>query len=172
MSLSIETPFKLFGGFMSKVVIIMGSKSDIEWTEKIKNLLKDFGIDVVTRISSAHKTPLKCHEIIKEYENEGVVFITVAGRSNALGGFTDAQTHCPVISCPPRSDRLWEVDIYSSLRMPSGVAPLVITEAEGAALAAAKILALSDERVREKVIAYQQQMRQKIFQADEELGNG
>ncbi len=157
---------------MSKVVIIMGSKSDADWAKKISRLLEEFGIEVVMRVSSAHKTPLKCHEIIKEYEEEGVVFITVAGRSNALGGFTDAQTHCPVISCPPRSDRLWEVDIYSSLRMPSGVAPLVITEAEGAALAAAKILALSDEGVKEKVIAYQEQMRQKIFQADGELANG
>ncbi len=157
---------------MSKVVIIMGSKSDVDWAKKISSLLEEFGIEVVMRVSSAHKTPLRCHEIIKEYEGEKVVFITVAGRSNALGGFTDAQTHCPVISCPPRSDRLWEVDIYSSLRMPSGVAPLVITEAEGAALAAAKILALSDDRVRERVKDYQAKMRQKIFQADEELGSG
>ncbi len=157
---------------MSKVVIIMGSKSDVDWAKKISSLLEEFGIEVVMRVSSAHKTPLRCHEIIKEYEGEKVVFITVAGRSNALGGFTDAQTHCPVISCPPRSDRLWEVDIYSSLRMPSGVAPLVITEAEGAALAAAKILALSDDRVRERVKEYQAKMRQKIFQADEELGSG
>ncbi|RMG67202.1 MAG: 5-(carboxyamino)imidazole ribonucleotide mutase [Nitrospirae bacterium] len=157
---------------MSRVVIIMGSKADMQWAEEIRKLLLEFGIDVVMRVSSAHKTPIRCHEIIKEYEKEGVVFITVAGRSNALGGFTDAQTHCPVISCPPRSDRLWEVDIYSSLRMPSGVAPLVITEAEGAALAAAKIIALSDERVRERVIQYQEKMREKIFKADEEIANG
>ncbi|NOX19963.1 MAG: AIR carboxylase family protein [Nitrospirae bacterium] len=156
---------------MSRVVIIMGSKSDLEWSNRIKEVLEGFGVEVVMRISSAHKTPLVCHEIIRKYENEGVVFITVAGRSNALGGFTDAQTYCPVISCPPRGG-LWDVDIYSSLRMPSGVAPMVVTEPDGAALAAAKILGLSDPELRKKVQAYQEDSRQKIIKADEEIKNG
>lgn len=156
---------------MSRVVIIMGSKSDLEWSNKIKDILKSFSIEVIMRVSSAHKTPLRCYEIIKEYEGNDVVFITVAGRSNALGGFVDAQTCCPVISCPPRSGH-WEVDIYSSLRMPSGVAPMVVTEPEGAAIAAAKILGLKDPEVRKKVEAYQEDSRKKILKADEEIKNG
>jgi len=137
---------------MSMVIIIMGSKSDMKWSERIAGVLDRLGIDNVMRIASAHKVPLKCYELIKEYEAEGVVFITVAGRSNALSGFTDAQTFCPVIACPPYSNKFGGSDIYSSLRMPSGVAPLVVLEPENAAFAAAKIIGLSNQNVQDKVI--------------------
>lgn len=113
--------------------------------------LDKLGLKSALRVASAHKTPLKCYELIKEYEKENVVFITVAGRSNALSGFTDAQTFCPVIARPPYSDKFAGVDIFSSLRMPSGVCPMVVLEPEQAALAAAKILALSDEGLQQKI---------------------
>ena len=61
-----------------KVVIIMGSKSDLEWAKKIETVLHSFDIQVVIRIASAHKVPLKCYEIIKEYEKENLIFITIA----------------------------------------------------------------------------------------------
>jgi 5-(carboxyamino)imidazole ribonucleotide mutase len=157
---------------MTKVIIIMGSKSDLEWSKKIALSLNKFGIESVLRIASAHKVPLKCYELIKEYEKENVVFITVAGRSNALSGFTDAQTHCPVIACPPYSDKYSGSDIYSSLRMPSGVAPMVVTETENAALAAAKILGLSDNKIQEKVISYQNATKEILEKDDKELQNG
>jgi len=60
----------------------------------------------------------------------------VAGRSNALSGFLDAQVTAPVIACPPASEAFGGMDILSSLRMPRGVAPLVVLEPENAALAA------------------------------------
>jgi len=154
---------------MNKVIIIMGSKSDLEWSKKIASALENFGIEYVMRIASAHKVPLKCYDLIKEYEKDNVVFITVAGRSNALSGFTDAQTHCPVISCPPYSDKFGGNDIYSSLRMPSGVAPMLITEPENAALAAAKIFGLTDEKIREKVSSYQKSMRETLEKNDKEI---
>jgi len=81
---------------MGKVVIIMGSKSDLKWSKRIAEALDELGIESALRIASAHKAPLKCYELIKECEKDDVVFITVAGRSNALSGFTDAQTCCPV----------------------------------------------------------------------------
>lgn len=99
---------------MGKAVIIMGSKGDLEWSKKITKALDGFGVESVLRVASAHKVPLKCYELIKEFENENVVFVTVAGRSNALSGFTDAQIHCPVIACPPHSDKFGGADIYSS----------------------------------------------------------
>ena len=148
---------------MNRVVVIMGSKADLEWSKKIIGTLQKFDVDAVCRIASAHKVPLQCYDIIKEQEKKNVVFITVAGRSNALSGFTDAQTHCPVIACPPVGESYGGSDIFSSLRMPSGVAPLVILEPENAALAAAKIIAFSDVKVREKVIAYQEEQRQKLI---------
>jgi len=157
---------------MSKVIIIMGSKADLDWSKKIASSLDLFGITSVLRIASAHKVPMKCYDIIKKYEKENVVFITVAGRSNALSGFTDAQTHCPVIACPPYSDKFGGVDIYSSLRMPSGVAPMVITEADNAALAAAKILGLKDEIIRNKVIDYQNKLKDILEKDDKEIKNG
>lgn len=151
---------------MSKVVIIMGSKSDSKWAEKITGALDDFSIENVVRIASAHKVPLKCYDLIKKYEKEDVVFITIAGRSNALSGFADAQTYCPVIACPPYSDSFAGGDIFSSLRMPSGVSPLVILDPKNAALAAAKILGLKDKAIQEKIKDFQKK-NQEILEADD-----
>lgn len=154
---------------MEKVVIIMGSKADLEWATKIENVLKSFEIQTVVRIASAHKVPLKCYNLIKDYEKENVVFITIAGMSNALSGFTDAQTHCPVIACPPYSEKFGGADLYSSIRMPSGVAPLTILSPENAALAAAKILGLMNANVQKKIIAFQNSKREELEIADNEL---
>jgi len=154
---------------MSKVVIIMGSKADLDWANQIVKVLDTFGVESVTRIASAHKVPLKCYDLIKEYEKQNVVFITIAGMSNALSGFTDAQTFCPVIACPPYSDKFGGVDIFSSVRMPSGVAPLTILSPENAALAAAKIIGLSNPDLQTKISAFQEKKRREIEEADSNL---
>ena len=60
-------------------------------------------MDYEFRVASAHKTPQKVLEILKEFEAEKVVYVTVAGRSNALSAFVDANTSKPVIACPPYS---------------------------------------------------------------------
>jgi len=101
-------------------------------------------------------------EIIKEFEEEDVVFVTVAGRSNALSGFVDANTARPVIACPPYSDKFAGLDILSSLRMPSGVAPMVVLEPENTALAVAKIFALKDKQILEAVNEYQREKKEEI----------
>ena len=156
---------------MSKVVIIMGSKADLDWAEQISRVLKGFEIEVISRIASAHKVPLKCYNLIKDYEKENVVFITIAGMSNALSGFTDAQTHCPVITCPPYSDKFGGADLYSSIRMPSGVAPLTVLSPENAALAAAKILGLSNPGIQKRIIEFQDKKRKELEEADNNLVN-
>ncbi|OQX55539.1 MAG: 5-(carboxyamino)imidazole ribonucleotide mutase [Candidatus Aminicenantes bacterium 4484_214] len=154
-----------------KVIIIMGSKGDLEWSKKAALLLEELGIPTVMRIASAHKVPLKVLEIIKEYETEEAVFITVAGRSNALSAFVDAQTVRPVIACPPYSDKFGGADIFSSLRMPSGVCPLVVLEPEQAALAAAKILALKDNELARRIKKYQDHKKTIIENDDQALTN-
>ena len=154
---------------MSKVVIIMGSKADLEWANQVSKVLDSFEIENISRIASAHKVPLKCYDLIKEYEKENVVFITIAGMSNALSGFTDAQTYCPVIACPPYSDKFGGADLYSSLRMPSGVAPLTILSPENSALAAAKILGLSNSKVQNKIIEFHEKKRKELEEADQNL---
>ena len=150
-----------------KVIIIMGSKGDLEHCQKIGCFLEKFGATYIFRIASAHKTPEKVLTIIREYEEDGL-FITVAGRSNALSGFVDANTKRPVIAAPPYN----EIDIFSSLRMPSGVAPLVVTDPEGAALAAIKILALQDKALEERLKAYQREKAGEIEKADMDLDFG
>lgn len=155
------------------VIIIMGSGRDEESVIPIRSTLKKLGIQYELRVSSAHKTPQKLLEILKEYDSSKnrIVYITVAGRSNALSGLVDANTRYPVIACPPQSEKFCGVDVYSSLRMPSGVSPLVILEPENAALAAAKILALSNSKICERVLSYQQDTKSRIESDDEKLRN-
>jgi len=157
---------------MEKVVIIMGSKSDLDWAKKISNTLTNLEIESAIHVASAHKVPLKCYDLIKEYEKENVVFITIAGMSNALSGFSDAQTYCPVIACPPYSDKFGGADLFSSVRMPSGVAPLTILSPENAALAAAKIIGLTNTNIQKNVTEYQAKKREELEKADEELQKG
>lgn len=154
---------------MAKIIIIMGSKADLEHSKKIAGVLEKLGVDYKLRIASAHKTPQKVLEIINEYEKDDVVFITVAGRSNALSGFVDANTTKPVIACPPYSEKFGGADIFSTIRMPSGVCPLFILEPEEAGLAAVKIVALIDKNLDKKVRDYQQSKREEIEKADKEV---
>lgn len=155
-----------------KVVIIMGSKADLEYGKEIADKLKLFRIESELRIASAHKTPEHVLEIIKRYEKEDVVFVTVAGRSNALSGFVDANTTKPVIASPPYSEKFAGVDIFSSIRMPSGVAPMLVLEAENTALAVAKIFGLNSEIVRRAVEEYQRKKKEEIIKADGEVADG
>lgn len=149
-------------------VVILGSPSDREFGDRIVAALQEFGIPSETRIASAHKTPRYLLDLLAQYESDGrrKVFITVAGRSNALSGMVDAAVSGPVIACPPYSDRFGGSDIYSSLRTPSGVAPAVVLEPGNAALLAAKILGLADDSLRETVSAAQTRQRQRLVDAD------
>jgi len=155
---------------MSKplVVILMGSKADLEHCTKILDACKGFGLETVLRIGSAHKTPEHVVSILKEYEADKrpKVYITVAGRSNALSGFTDGSVSAPVIACPPSSESFAGADIYSSLRMPSGIAPAVVLEPFNAALLAAKIFGITDAEVREQVKLSQKRAGDKIIEDD------
>ena len=153
------------------VVILMGSKSDMEHSQKIADACKGYGIEPVLRIGSAHKTAERILKILREYETEArpKVYITVAGRSNALSGFIDGAVSAPVIACPPVSDMFGGADIFSSIRMPSGIAPALVIEPANAAVLAAKILGLADPDVRVAVKKSQMQAAEKIFQDDRAL---
>ena len=154
-----------------RVVILMGSKSDLDHVAKIAARLEAFGIPYVRRVASAHKSVRYLLEILEAYaaEAQPTVYIAVAGRSNALAGMVDANTPYPVITCPPVSSAFGGADIFSSLRMPGGVAPLVILEPGAAALAAAKILALSDPDLSARLVTYQAELLSAIVSADESV---
>jgi 5-(carboxyamino)imidazole ribonucleotide mutase len=151
----------------NNVVILMASGSDVDFCREIAKHLKVFGLNPVFRVASAHKTPEKVLEILREFEGERVVYITVAGKSNALSAFVDANTTKPVIACPPYSEKFGGADIYSSLRVPSGIGSVVTVEPEGAAIAAAKIFAVSDEKLAKRVREYQLSKKREIEKADE-----
>ena len=153
------------------IIILMGSKADLEHCQKIAEAARGFGLEVALHIGSAHKTPEHVLLLLRKYEAEARprVYITVAGRSNALSGLTDGSVSAPVIACPPPSEALVGADIYSSLRMPSGIAPAVVLEPANAALLAAKILGLSDPAVRARVSEFQKKQAEKITQDDKSL---
>jgi 5-(carboxyamino)imidazole ribonucleotide mutase len=150
-----------------KAVIIMGSERDLEFCREIAKTLKALSVDYEFRVASAHKTPSKVLEILKEFESEKVVYVTVAGRSNALSAFVDANTSKPVIACPPYSEKYGGADLFSSLRVPSGVGTVVTIEPEGAAIAVAKIFAVEDPKLEKAVRDYQSEKKKEIDRADE-----
>jgi 5-(carboxyamino)imidazole ribonucleotide mutase len=152
-----------------KAVIIMGSERDLDFSREIAKYLKLLGVSYVYRVASAHKTPEKVLEVIKEFETEKIVYITVAGRSNALSAFVDGNTSKPVIACPPYSEKFGGADIFSSLRVPSGIGSVVTIEPEGAAIAAAKILSLQDAEVEANIKAYQESKRKELDKANESV---
>ncbi len=151
------------------VVIILGSPGDRAFGEQIGQALEKLGIPWEVRVASAHKSPRHLLDMLGRYEADArpKVYITVAGRSNALSGMVDAQVAAPVIACPPASESFAGADVLSSLRMPGGVAPAVVLEPANAALLAAKILGLQDAELRERVRAVQEEQCRRVVEADE-----
>lgn len=153
------------------IIILMGSKSDLEHCQKIVEACEQYGVETVMRIGSAHKTAEHALAILNQYEADPrpKVYITVAGRSNALSGFTDGAVSAPVIACPPPSIAFGGADVYSSLRMPSGIAPALVLEPVNAALLAAKILGLVNAEVRTAVTKSQKRAAEKIVEDDRSI---
>lgn len=155
------------------VVILMGSKADLEHCEKIAEAARGLKLDAVLRIVSAHKTPAHALELLRQYEADPrpKVYVTVAGRSNALSGLVDGAVRAPVIACPPPNEAFGGADVFSSLRMPSGIAPAVVLDPGNAALLAAKILGLSEPTVRDAVSEFQARQADKIKKDDTEMNS-
>ncbi len=127
-----------------RVVLIMGSESDTPHAKQITDSLDSLEISHLQYVASAHKDPRKVLEIIELHDTEPVVYITIAGRSNALSGFTAANSSRPVIACPPFSDKTdMLVNIHSTLQMPSRTPVLTVIDPGNAALAAASIIQLA-----------------------------
>lgn len=129
-----------------KVVIFMGSPSDKEHCEKIAKHCREFGLSVDLRVSSAHKATVDTLEILRKYESEysRLVLIAVAGRSNGLGPVLSGNTSYPVINCPPVKADNVNLDIWSSLNVPSGLGCATVLYPEAAALNAAQILGIGN----------------------------
>ena len=125
-----------------KTIIIMGSTSDEPHAKKITDKLDEYGITWEQHAASAHKNPLKVLEILENnIDGKDIVYITIAGRSNALSGFVAANCEFPTIGCPPFSDKTdMLVNIHSTLQMPSNTPVLTILDPGNCALAVKRIL--------------------------------
>ncbi|UCE65882.1 MAG: 5-(carboxyamino)imidazole ribonucleotide mutase [Candidatus Zixiibacteriota bacterium] len=147
-----------------KVLIILGSKSDIEVTKGCGELLDKFRIPYMREISSAHRQPQKTRKIIKKAEENGVeVIIAAAGMAAHLPGVVASMTTLPVIGIPLPGSALAGVDsLYSIVQMPAGipVACMAIGShgARNAAILAAEILALGDDSLKAKLKSYRDEL--------------
>ena len=119
----------------------MGSTSDEPHAKNITDKLDDYGIGWEQHAASAHKQPLKVLEILENNKDgKDIVYITIAGRSNALSGFVAANSEFPTLGCPPFSDKAdMLVNIHSTLQMPSNTPVLTVVDPGNCALAVKRI---------------------------------
>ena len=124
-----------------KTVLILGSASDEGHAKKITDALDEFGIAWEQHVASAHKQPRKVLEILESnMEEKSVVYVTIAGRSNALSGFVAANSGFPTLGCPPFSDKAdMLVNVHSTLQMPSKTPVLTVLDPGNCALAVKRI---------------------------------
>lgn len=131
---------------MKKIIILSGSDKDKAHIEQLQAACEECGIAQEWIVASAHKTPKKALEVLERNENEPVIYITVAGMSNALSGFCAGNTKNPVIACPPFADKIdMLVNIHSTLQMPSNVPVMTVLNPRNAVLCAKAIFDLADK---------------------------
>ena len=133
---------------MSKICVILGSKSDQELGDKIIETLKKFPVEYVLEVASAHREPEKLDKIVEKSDAD--VFVTVAGLSAALPGAVASKTVRPVIGVPKEAKLSGLDSLLSMVQMPPGVPVAVvgIDNAKNGALLALEILALKDGKIR------------------------
>ena len=158
---------------MAKVGIIMGSDSDLAVMSKAAEMLEEFGIDYEMTVISAHRMPDIFYDYANKAEERGIkVIIAGAGGAAHLPGMCAAIFPLPVIGVPIHTKTLSGVDsLYSIVQMPSGipVATVAIDGAANAAILAAKMLALSDNELLEKLKNYKEGLKDKVSAKAEKL---
>ncbi len=158
---------------MSKVGILMGSKSDFDVVKPAVKVLQDFGVEVEVRVISAHRTPAEAHDYASTAKERGVeALICAAGKAAHLGGVVAAYTTLPVIGLPVKTDMMGGLDsLLSIVQMPAGipVATVGVNAGENAGLLALQILGIKYQEIADKLLAYKQKMKDKINADDQAL---
>ena len=156
-----------------KVSVVMGSISDKEIADKSIEILEKFGVEVETRVISAHRTPFKAAEFAKTAEEKGIeVIIAVAGKAAHLAGVIAGITPVPVIGLPIKSSTMDGMDsLLSIVQMPKGVpvATVAINGGENAGLLAVQILSVKYPILREKFKEYKVQMAEEVEKMDNKV---
>ena len=159
---------------MSKVGIVMGSKSDLPIMQQAIDILKSFEIEIKVDILSAHRAPEKLFDYAKNAHTNGFsVIIAGAGGAAHLPGMIAALSPLPVIGVPIKSRNSidgWD-SILSILQMPGGipVATVALDGAHNAGILAAQIIGSSDECYRNKIIAFKENLKNKVLKINEDL---
>jgi 5-(carboxyamino)imidazole ribonucleotide mutase len=152
---------------MPKVAVIMGSKSDWEYMKEAVDLLKQFRVEVETKVISAHRTPEAVFEFAKTASEKGFeVIIAGAGGAAHLPGVVASLTHLPVIGVPIPSKHLNGLDsLLSIVQMPYGVpvATVAIGNAKNAALLALRILGIKYSEIAERVKEFMEKMKNEVL---------
>jgi len=145
----------------------MGSISDLKVMQEAIDTLQSFGIEVITDIVSAHRTPEKMVSFAKEAHQKDIkVIIAGAGGAAHLPGMVASISPLPVIGVPVKSRNSidgWD-SVLSILQMPGGVpvATVALDGAKNAGILAAQILGSSDNALLAKIIAYKEELKQKV----------
>ena len=149
-----------------KVLIIMGSDSDLGIISGAASLLEEFDISYEITVASAHRAPMLVHKYASGALARGVrVIIAGAGGAAHLAGVVASFTTLPVIGIPVKAKSLEGLDsLLSMVQMPPGipVATVGIDAAKNAGILATQILALSDKNLEKKLIAYKQKMSDEV----------
>ena len=156
-----------------RVLIIMGSDTDLPVMEEAAKVLRRFVIPCIMTVASAHRTPERTLKLIKNAEKGGIqVIIAGAGMAAHLPGVVASHTIIPVIGVPLDASPFGGMDaLLSMVQMPPGipVATVAIGGAENAGLLAAQIIASSDEELSKRVAAEREARLRKILEADSEV---
>jgi 5-(carboxyamino)imidazole ribonucleotide mutase len=155
-----------------KIVVLMGSPRDLPFASRIQDFLKEekFPVTCVYDVASAHRTPEKLLNDLQEYEKSGnLVYITVAGLSDALSGVVAGYTKYPVIACPPDSEKYGSAKVFSSTAMPKGIPVAYVAKPENAALAAVRILALANPGIDDSLGRFKEKMEKSVYEGAEEV---
>lgn len=159
---------------MSKVAVIMGSKSDLPVMQDAIEILKGFDIEVEVDIVSAHRTPEKLFDFSKNAHARGIkVIIAGAGGAAHLPGMVASLSPLPVIGVPVKSSNSidgWD-SVLSILQMPGGVpvATVALNGAKNAGILAAQILGTSDKCVLYKVQIYKEGLKAKVIESAKDV---
>ena len=158
---------------MQKVLVVMGSDSDLKVMQGTLNQLKEFAIPFEVRIASAHRTPALAEDLAKHAKERGFgVIIAAAGKAAHLAGVLAACTTLPVIAVPIKSSTLDGLDsLLSMVQMPKGipVGTMAIDGADNAGIYAAQILALNDTTLAAALDKFKEKMAKKVLEKDEEI---
>jgi phosphoribosylaminoimidazole carboxylase PurE protein len=160
---------------MTQVAILMGSKSDLEKLADAVHILKDFDVSYEVHVCSAHRSPRYLQETLRKLEQNGLqIVIAAAGGAAHLAGVCAAHTLLPVIGIPVDIAPLNGLDsLLSTVQMPGGIPVATVSigkaGAKNAALLAVSILSLKDEKIRERLRKYREDMAAQIEKQDREL---